>query len=162
MGGNRQYTLLEHIDMCYTYILKHTDFEPDEDLYQDIAADYIERYNQGKTHGQILSNLITVYRTRYKHQQQKYNLPDYYIKWPMYDEHFMMNVYLAEELKSILNTLTIRESDVLVCIYYYGLTKDEIAIIYDLNRERVRQIENKAIRKLRHPSRAKRVRDFYC
>ena len=29
-------------------------------------------------------------------------------------------------------------------------------------RERIRQIENKAIRKLRHPSRAKKIRDFYC
>ena len=33
---------------------------------------------------------------------------------------------------------------------------------FGVTRERIRQIENKAIRKLRHPSRAKKIRDFYC
>ena len=34
--------------------------------------------------------------------------------------------------------------------------------IFGVTRERIRQIENKAIRKLRHPSRAKKIKDFYC
>ena len=35
-------------------------------------------------------------------------------------------------------------------------------VIFGVTRERIRQIENKAIRKLRHPSRAKKIKDFYC
>ena len=41
-------------------------------------------------------------------------------------------------------------------------TLEEVGQIFGVTRERIRQIENKAIRKLRHPSRAKRIKDFYC
>jgi RNA polymerase primary sigma factor len=41
-------------------------------------------------------------------------------------------------------------------------TLEEVGHIFKVTRERIRQIENKAIRKLRHPSRAKRIKDFYC
>ena len=40
-------------------------------------------------------------------------------------------------------------------------TLEEVGQIFGVTRERIRQIENKAIRKLRHPSRAKKIRDFY-
>ena len=42
------------------------------------------------------------------------------------------------------------------------LARIELGQIFGVTRERIRQIENKAIRKLRHPSRAKKIRDFYC
>ena len=41
-------------------------------------------------------------------------------------------------------------------------TLEEVGQNFGVTRERIRQIENKAIRKLRHPSRAKRIKDFYC
>ncbi len=41
-------------------------------------------------------------------------------------------------------------------------TLEEVGQIFGVTRERIRQIENKAIRKLRHPSRAKKIKDFYC
>ena len=41
-------------------------------------------------------------------------------------------------------------------------TLEEVGQIFGVTRERIRQIENKAIRKLRHPSRAKKIRDFYA
>ncbi len=76
------------------------------------------------------------------------------------------NALLAEALKEILDTLTEREADVLRM--RFGMadgrthTLEEVGQIFGVTRERIRQIENKAIRKLRHPSRAKKIRDFYC
>ena len=76
------------------------------------------------------------------------------------------NALLAEALKEILDTLTEREADVLRMRFgmYDGKTHtlEEVGQIFGVTRERIRQIENKAIRKLRHPSRAKKIRDFYC
>ena len=76
------------------------------------------------------------------------------------------NALLAEALKEILGTLTEREADVLRMRFgmYDGRTHtlEEVGQIFGVTRERIRQIENKAIRKLRHPSRAKKIRDFYA
>ena len=76
------------------------------------------------------------------------------------------NAMLAEALKEILDTLADREADVLRM--RFGMhdgrthTLEEVGQIFGVTRERIRQIENKPIRKLRHPSRAKRIKDFYC
>jgi len=76
------------------------------------------------------------------------------------------NALLAEALKEILDTLTEREADVLRM--RFGMldgrthTLEEVGQTFGVTRERIRQIENKAIRKLRHPSRAKKIKDFYC
>ncbi len=76
------------------------------------------------------------------------------------------NALLAGALKEILDTLTEREADVLRM--RFGMhdgrthTLEEVGQIFGVTRERIRQIENKAIRKLRHPSRAKKIKDFYC
>ena len=76
------------------------------------------------------------------------------------------NALLAEALKEILGTLAEREADVLRMRFgmYDGRTHtlEEVGQIFGVTRERIRQIENKAIRKLRHPSRAKKIKDFYC
>ena len=76
------------------------------------------------------------------------------------------NALLAEALKEILGTLTEREADVLRMRFgmYDGRTHtlEEVGQIFGVTRERIRQIENKAIRKLRHPSRDKKIRDFYA
>ncbi len=76
------------------------------------------------------------------------------------------NTLLAEALGEILDTLTDREADVLRMRFgmYDGRTHtlEEVGQIFGVTRERIRQIENKAIRKLRHPSRAKKIKDFDC
>ena len=75
------------------------------------------------------------------------------------------NALLAEALSEILGTLTEREANVLRM--RFGMhdgrthTLEEVGQIFGVTRERIRQIENKAIRKLRHPSRAKKIKDFY-
>jgi len=71
---------------------------------------------------------------------------------------------LREQLNSVLNTLSGREEKVLR--YRYGLddgspkTLEEVGKIFKVTRERIRQIEVKALRKLRHPSRKKKLEDF--
>ncbi len=76
------------------------------------------------------------------------------------------NTMLHEALAEILDTLTQREADVLRMRFgmYDGRnhTLEEVGQKFGVTRERIRQIENKAIRKLRHPSRAKKIKDFYC
>ena len=71
---------------------------------------------------------------------------------------------LKEQLISVLDTLTPREEKVLRL--RYGLddgrprTLEEVGKEFNVTRERIRQIEAKALRKLRHPSRSKRLKDF--
>ena len=71
---------------------------------------------------------------------------------------------LREELDAVLKTLSQREEKVLR--YRYGLddsspkTLEEVGKIFNVTRERIRQIEVKALRKLRHPSRKKKLEDF--
>lgn len=71
---------------------------------------------------------------------------------------------LREQLEDVLGTLTQREERVLRL--RFGLddgrsrTLEEVGQIFGVTRERIRQIEAKALRKLRHPSRSKRLKDF--
>ena len=71
---------------------------------------------------------------------------------------------LREQLEEVLATLTPREEQVLRM--RFGLTDgkphtlEEVGQEFDVTRERIRQIESKALRKLRHPSRSKKLRDF--
>ena len=73
-------------------------------------------------------------------------------------------VLLKEQLNEVLNTLTDREAKVLRL--RFGLedgrsrTLEEVGKEFEVTRERIRQIETKALRKLRHPSRRKKVKDF--
>ena len=71
---------------------------------------------------------------------------------------------LKEQLSGVLETLTDREKKVLTL--RFGLddgrarTLEEVGKEFDVTRERIRQIEAKALRKLRHPSRSKKLKDF--
>ena len=71
---------------------------------------------------------------------------------------------LKEQLDEVLNTLTDREQKVLRL--RFGMndgrarTLEEVGKEFDVTRERIRQIEAKALRKLRHPSRSRKLRDY--
>ena len=79
-------------------------------------------------------------------------------------EEYTDYTMLKEELKSVLETLTKREEEVLELRFglYDGTchTLEEVGKKFGVTRERIRQIETKALRKLRHPSRAKKLKDF--
>ena len=79
-------------------------------------------------------------------------------------EEYATNEILKEEIRSVLSTLQPREQQVLEL--RFGLidgtcyTLEEVGKRFNVTRERIRQIEAKALRKLRHPSRAKKLKDF--
>jgi len=74
------------------------------------------------------------------------------------------NVLKQEQIEKILKTLTEREEKVLRLRFGIGdgypRTLEEVGAIFNVTRERVRQIETKALRKLRNPTRSKRLREF--
>ena len=79
------------------------------------------------------------------------------------DKNLMMES-LQEEVENSLETLKGRERDV-IRMYFgisrdYALTLNEIGEEFNLTRERVRQIKEKAIRRLRHRSRSKKLRSY--
>jgi RNA polymerase primary sigma factor len=75
-----------------------------------------------------------------------------------------MNESLQKEIERSLSTLTERERDVVKLFFgigmNHGLTLEEIGAKFDLTRERVRQIKEKAIRRLRHTSRSKLLKAY--
>ncbi len=76
----------------------------------------------------------------------------------------MITSNLTEVTNKVLATLTPREARVLRMRFGIGEKSDhtleEVGQDFDVTRERIRQIEAKALRKLRHPSRAKRLKSF--
>lgn len=76
----------------------------------------------------------------------------------------VVNMNLQEQTRKVLSTLTPREEKVLRMRFGIGEKSDhtleEVGQNFDVTRERIRQIEAKALRKLRHPSRSKRLKTF--
>ena len=79
-------------------------------------------------------------------------------------EEYAINEVLKDEIGELLLTLTEREEQVIKL--RFGLidgtcrTLEEVGTIFGVTRERIRQIEAKALRKLRHPSRSKKLKDY--
>ena len=96
------------------------------------------------------------------------------MKFRAHDTFFIRKGWLSKGMKYVHakddvfiskneSKLTLKEAEVIKLRYgYYGKerTLEEVGKQFGVTRERIRQIETKAIRKLRHPSRAKHLRDF--
>ncbi|MDR3139637.1 MAG: RNA polymerase sigma factor RpoD [Treponema sp.] len=71
---------------------------------------------------------------------------------------------LQEQLSLVLSTLPAREQEVLKMRFGlddgYSLTLEEVGLYFNVTRERIRQIEAKALRRLRHPKRSRRLKDY--
>ncbi len=71
---------------------------------------------------------------------------------------------LSEQIRSVLNTLPAREQKVLRMRFGlddgYSHTLEEVGYVFQVTRERIRQIEAKALRRLRHPSRSRKLKDY--
>jgi RNA polymerase sigma factor (sigma-70 family) len=79
------------------------------------------------------------------------------------DDH-VARLRLPQKVNEVLETLTQREEKIINLRFglkgNYTHTLEQIASVFNINRERVRQIEAKALRKLRHPSRSEELKDF--
>ena len=77
---------------------------------------------------------------------------------------YTTRVVLREQLDEVLDTLTDREENVLRLRFGFDdgkmRTLEDVGKVFNVTRERIRQIEAKALRKLRHPSRSKQLKDF--
>ena len=77
---------------------------------------------------------------------------------------YTTRVVLREQLDEVLDTLTDREENVLRLRFGLDVGKmrtlEDVGKVFNVTRERIRQIEAKALRKLRHPSRSKQLKDF--
>ena len=82
----------------------------------------------------------------------------------MSPEKYAISEMLKSELNDVLKTLTEREEKVLRLRFGIddgqSLTLEEVGKIFGVTRERITQIESKALRKLKHPSRSKKLKDF--
>lgn len=76
----------------------------------------------------------------------------------------MQNASLSDTVKQVLDSLSPREAKVLRMRFGIEMQSDhtleEVGKQFDVTRERIRQIETKALRKLRHPSRADKLKSF--
>ena len=94
----------------------------------------------------------------------KFTVPNFMPEYESDPVYQVEQTLLAEQLAAVLNTLVEREAGIIAL--RYGLidgipkTLDEIGKVYGVTRERIRQIEAKAMGKLRHPSRSEVLRDF--
>ena len=68
--------------------------------------------------------------------------------------------FLCQRLDELLDTLCDREKKVLIHREYMGMTLKAVGKLFNVQQERIRQIQSKAIRKLRHPSRMERLLEF--
>ena len=79
-------------------------------------------------------------------------------------DEFLIKESLMNEIERTLATLSDKERDVISLFYgigqSHGLTLDEIGARFDLTRERVRQIKEKAIRRLKHTSRSRLLKAY--
>ncbi len=88
-------------------------------------------------------------------------IPDKEVESPV---NATARLLLIEQIKSILSTLPVREQKVL-CMRFglddgYSHTLEEVGYVFQVTRERIRQIEAKALRRLRHPSRSRKLKDY--
>ena len=88
-------------------------------------------------------------------------IPDTEVESPV---NTTASLLLAEQIRSVLNTLPIREQQVLRMRFGlddgYSHTLEEVGYVFQVTRERIRQIEAKALRRLRHPSRNRKLKDY--
>lgn len=117
-----------------------------EDLLELYSDENQEYYPKDITAGTILSNLST--------------------ETVVSDEDVYLSVQykmLQEEIRDVLSTLTPREEKVLLLRYGFDgreRTLEEVGAEFNITRERIRQIEVKALKKLKHPSRSKHLKAY--
>lgn len=164
---------IEDLRNKYLYVCDNVavKYQLDEDGKQDLALYYLELWQNkpavaSRKASYIYSALCKEAGRILKRKElcadRSYSITDYTI----YDDAISAaeDQIWCEELsgavESVLSQLTTREEEVLRLRFFEGLTGGECGKKFGVTRERVRQIEQKALRKLRHPSRSKLLKPF--
>ena len=93
------------------------------------------------------------------------SLPEAMRRYAAQTKHTEIGEDLSQRVEQVLTTLSFREREVIKLRYgltdnHYSYTLEEVGQIFNVTRERIRQIEAKALQKLRSPLRAKKLVDF--
>lgn len=158
-------TMEERIDLaCKKVLSRIPEHLHCEDLYQDIACIYLDIYSKHPDygHGVICNKIYTQYVNKLinKYSNDKCN----YITLPWHsniaDEDDIM--FMITDIFGIIrNFLTEREFDIICRRFINNETLKYIGTMHSIGAERVREIECKAIRKMRNPACKKLIQDFY-
>ena len=158
-------TMEERIDLsCKKVLSRIPEHLHCEDLYQDIACIYLDIYSKHPdyNHAIICNKIYACYINRlitnYSNDECNYIvLPEHN---NIADEDDMM--FMITDIFGIIrNFVTEREFDVICERFINNRTFESIGIEYNVHRDRIRQIQNKAIRRLRNPKCANLIQDFY-
>lgn len=139
--------------------------EPSDKELSDYLKITIDKMNEYRRLGQQAGSLDTPVSSDNSHDNDS-SLGDFIEdeKAPNPEENAILEMR-KEDIRKVLGTLTEREQKVIEMRYgLYGnqiMTLEEVGKVFGVTRERIRQIESKAIRKLRHPSRAQMIEAYY-
>lgn len=113
---------------------------------------------------QVINQIPEEYDDENPDHQQDYYRPDEHEHEEDLEFGDQFENYTEKNLKEVMNkvliTLTPRRERIIRLRFFSDLTLEEIAAQYGVNRERIRQIEARALRDLKHPSRARKLRSF--
>lgn len=165
---------IDSYDLFKNKVMSYIDSHyPDisRDEYEDIFENIIENIvNNGGVKSnnpcqymhQLINSNIKKYNKALEVENNKIIELDedmYYTEDLIFDQIYKSELII--QLREILNTLTERERAVIKYRFFGPYTLEETGKIFGVARERIRQIEAIALRKLRHPSRSKKIKDFF-
>lgn len=151
---SRAFTIVEGIDAAYGYVLRHTSLVPNEDLYQDIACEYIHMRKSGKSHGVSCTYILDHYTsTRSNKNNISYefiSMDDIcdYTSDPFEDD--LIERVAIENVNKILNSmLTRKQKIVFVGRIFDNRTLRDIATQLGLSAGRIHNIERRVFYRMR-------------
>ena len=130
----------------------------------DLNQYYEENFNESVPHDAPPNKYVDIRQSYYDKGIEYLNNIDLVYSLRIYDKKVTLNGITKDEIAEVLLTLTEREEKVIRL--RFGLddgkskTLEEVGQIFGVTRERIRQIEAKALRKLRHPSRSRKLKDY--